>query len=159
MDADWHRGQIDQAAETFRFLVGLVVGVWSFVIGADAALVVYGATVNSRPALFTAAALPLVCLAAWVGISRSLVCLAYVAVRSELELGGGDPGVVQIYGRTVLPKLEAQLRQLAVLDPAAAQPSLNRLTRGLRIGRGIALFLVGLSVVQFVVAAALTAGP
>ncbi len=116
VDADWHRGQIDQAAETFRFLVGLVVGVWSFIIGADAALVVYGATVGSRLAPFTAALLPLVCLAAWVGISRSLVTLAYVAFRSELELGAGEAGVVQIYGRTVLPQLEIELRRLTTLD-------------------------------------------
>ncbi len=157
MDADWHREQIDQAAETFRFLVGLVVGVWSFIIGADAALFVYGATVGSPVALYTAAALPLVCLAAWLGVSRSLVTLAFVAIRSELAVGAGELGIVQTYGRTVMPQLEAELRRLAELDPPAAQAALNRTSRGRPVGRGIVVFLIAVSLVQLLAAVLLTA--
>jgi hypothetical protein len=156
VNADWHRGQIEQASETFRFLVGLVVAVWSFVIGADAALVVYGATAGSRVALFTAALMPLVCIAAWLGINGSLITLAYVALRSELKMGGGTPGIVQIYGRTILPKLESRLRRVTALDFASAEVELRRIVRRLQVGRGIVLFLAVLSVVQFIVAAWMT---
>lgn len=146
--AEWHRAQVDQAAETFRFLVGLTTAVWSFLIGADAALAVYAASAREAEALWVAAVMPAVCCGVWIGLNRSLITLAFIALRSELALGGPQPGIVQTYGQARLPELEARLREMTQRDPDEALEDLKVLSRGTRVGPKVTLFLVALTAAQ-----------
>ena len=65
-------------------------------------------------------------------------------------------GIVQTFGRTILPDVESRLQGIAALDEVSAQIALRRLTRRQAFGGGIVLFLVGLSVLQFGISAWLT---
>lgn len=157
MDAEWHRAQIAEASETVRFLVGLVVAVWSIIFTADAALLVFGATKPSQPALFIAATFPLIALGAWMGVTRSLLACAYVAFRSEMRLGS-EPGIAQSFTASVLPRRLATLRAVAAIpDPDQATSALRELLRPLPpLGRSVPAVLVALTVVQLLAAWVLT---
>lgn len=146
--SEWARTQVEQAAETFRFLVGLTVAGWTIILGADAGLIVLGVTVNSQLVLLLASPLPLVCAGVWLAMSRSLLVLAYIGLRAETILG---EGLVGTYGRVILPSRTARIREFVALPPDQAELRIRRI-RIAPVGVSVALGMVGLSVAQFILA-------
>lgn len=148
VNIEWARTQVEQAAETFRFLVGLTVAGWTIILGADAGLVVLGVTVKSQAVLLWAAGLPLVCAAVWLAMSRSLLVLAYIGLRAEETLG---EGLVGTYGRVILPKRTARIKKFVDMPAGAAESRLRRI-RIAPVGVSVAAGMVCLSIAQIVFA-------
>lgn len=152
MNQEWALVQVEQASETFRFLVGAVLSAWAITLGADAALIVFGATSRSLIALLLAAVLPLVAAATWLAITRSLLALAYIGMRAELVLGDG---IVGIYGRLIVPRRTERIRKMVEMKPEHAEAALRRFVIA-PIGITVVSAFIGVSGVQFVLAFLLT---
>lgn len=152
MPDEWLRLTIEQAIETFRFLVGLATTVFGFLIAADAALLLYGLQNHYRPALFLAALAMAACTGVWLVIGRSLAILAFIAARAEVDAQLANPGLVQTYATLLRPSRAAAL-MTAASDPDRYNPIyLRNLGRSVLLGRGVAAVLFTCTLAQVIFA-------
>src|SRR5689334_16371754 len=78
--------QLQQAVETFRFQMGLLVQVWGFLIAADAILVGYSLSQRKAVLLVAASVMPILMFLAVRAIYSHGLPFLYIALQIERQL-------------------------------------------------------------------------
>lgn len=131
------RAQLAQALETFRFLLGLERQAWAVFAAGDVLLVVYAFNLGIAGPVYFGLALLGALYTGTVSLYHQLVPVAYVAYRTERELGiPREIGLASTYGRARAAGLIKHFDKVAELDPGQ-QPL--ELRSAMRVGKSIGI--------------------
>lgn len=148
------RTQLAQALDTFRFLLGLERQAWAVFAAGDVLLVVYAFNLGIAGPVYFGLALLGALYAGTVSLYHQLVPVAYVAYRTERELGiPREIGLASTYGRARAAGLIEHFEKVAELDPAQQPVELRSVMRvGKSIGIRALIIILALIGIQLVLA-------
>lgn len=106
--------QLQQAVETFRFQMGLLVQVWGFLITADAILIGYSLSQRKSVLIAVASVMPVLMLLAVRAIYTHSLPFIYTAIGIERQLMPDRDTLAASYTRMKFPLLYNKI--LATLD-------------------------------------------
>lgn len=131
------RAQLAQSLETFRFLLGLERQAWAVFAAGDVLLVVYAFNLGIAGPVYFGLALLGALYAGTVSLYHQLVPVAYVAYRTERELGiPRELGLASTYGRARAAGLVDHFDQVARLAPKQQAVELRG---AMRVGKSIGI--------------------
>jgi hypothetical protein len=136
--------QLQQAVDTFRFQMGLLVQFWGFLIAADAVLVGYALSQRQAVLLLAASAMPIFMMLVARGIYLHGLPFLYVALRLERELMPREDSLTASYARMRFPHIYARVvAALDIEDVRKRDKAINNLKRHAIRPRSLVVLLTG----------------
>jgi hypothetical protein len=108
--------QLQQAIDTFRFQMGLLVQVWGFLIAADAILVGYSVTQKKGVLLLIASVMPVLMFLASRAILAHGLPFLYIAIYLERRLMPSSETLTASYARMKFPMLYRRVAGALAID-------------------------------------------
>lgn len=117
--------QWSHAVETARFMMGLLIQACGFLIAADSALLAFGLSKGRHPALYIAAAMPLLMAVVALVISYAASPVIYTALVTEKHLDPPAPLITR-FAEHRAPSFVASLKRMDPQLSGAIQSGLPR---------------------------------